>query len=150
MAQWTPMRSAARAPRQPARAISFQLTFYISIVALVAAAGCQSPQRAAARTDPAPEQPDLADRFGDGTPDFLRLDSDEDRRAFRHWLTFLAETQYYRQPKRLAREINDCAALIRFAYRQALAEHNGTWASELDLDEIPTGASVQKFTYPRT
>ncbi len=117
---------------------------------MLALAGCRSPQKAAARADPASEQPDLSDRFGDGAPDFLRLDSVEDRRAFRHWFTFLAESQYYRKPERLAREINDCAALIRFAYRQALAEHNGTWASELDLDEIPTGPSVQKFTYPRT
>ena len=61
------------------------------------------------------------------------------RRAFRHWFTFLAESQYYRTPGRLPREINDCAALIRFAYRQALREHDGAWASDLDLDAAPSG-----------
>src|SRR5262249_17501636 len=91
-----------------------------------------------------------SDLFGDGPPDFLRLDGESDRRAFRHWLTFLAESQYYRQPGRLPREINDCAALIRFAYRQALREHDGAWASELDLDAVPNQISVQKFAYPRT
>jgi uncharacterized protein YfaT (DUF1175 family) len=93
---------------------------------------------------------DLTDRSGDGTPEFLRLDGEADRRAFRHWFTFLAESQYYRQPGRLPREINDCAALIRFAYRQALREHDGAWASELDLDAAPNHASVEKFIYPRT
>jgi uncharacterized protein YfaT (DUF1175 family) len=94
--------------------------------------------------------PDYSDQFDDGTPGFLRLDSEEDRRAFRHWFTFLAETQYYRPPTRLPREITDCAALLRFAYREALRDHNGAWASELDLDSVPSEASVRKFTYPRT
>jgi len=93
---------------------------------------------------------DLSDRFGDGTPEFLRLDSEGDRRAFRHWFTFLAESQYYRQAARLPHEINDCAALIRFAYREALREHNGAWASALDLDAVLNSESVQKFIYPRT
>src|SRR5260370_35361165 len=62
---------------------------------------------------------DLSDLFGDGTPEFLRLDSEADRRAFRHWFTFLAESQYYRQGQRLPRESHECAALIRVAHPQA-------------------------------
>src|SRR5437868_5643341 len=102
------------------------------------------------KRDQTAETPDLSDRFGDGTPEFLRLDSEADQRAFRHWFTFLAESQYYRPENRLAREVNDCAALLRFAYREALRQHDGAWASELDLDAVPSEASVQKFTYPRT
>ena len=93
---------------------------------------------------------DLRDRFGDGAPEFLRLDSESDRRAFRHWFTFLAESQYYRAPRRVPKEINDCAALIRFAYREALREHDGAWASSLDLDAVPNEAPVAKFIWPRT
>src|SRR5438874_1587159 len=93
---------------------------------------------------------DLRDRFGDGAPEFLRLDSESDRRAFRHWFTFLAESQYYREPRRVPKEINDCAALIRFAYREALREHDGAWASALDLDAVPGEPPVAKFTWPRT
>jgi uncharacterized protein len=96
------------------------------------------------------EAPELGDRFDDGTPDFLRLDSEEDRRAFRKWFLFLAESQFYRPPKRVAREISDCASLLRFAYREALREHDGRWASGLDLDAVPSEASVRKYTYPRT
>jgi hypothetical protein len=34
--------------------------------------------------------------------------------------------------------------------QEALREHDGAWASELDLDTVPNQASVQKFIYPRT
>src|SRR5262249_1084523 len=112
-------------------------------------AGCGPTPQAASSTQQA-GSPDLNDRFSDGTPDFLRLDSEEDRRAFRGWFLYLAESQYYREPKRVPREIGDCAALVRFAYREALREHDGRWASELELDAVPGNAPVRKFTYPRT
>src|SRR5260370_31827980 len=73
---------------------------------------------------------DLSDLFGDGTPEFLRLDSEVDRRAFRHWFTFLAESQYYRQTKRLPREINHCADLFLFAFREVLRAPDGAWPSD--------------------
>lgn len=117
---------------------------------MMSAGGCTRQGQQSNAPERPVEPPDLSDRFGDGTPGFLRLDSEEDQRAFRHWFTFLAESQYFRQPKRLAREINDCAALIRFAYRGALREHDGAWASELDLDAVPSEASVRKYSYPRT
>src|SRR5262249_14081210 len=112
--------------------------------------GCKRQDQKSRAPEPAAEPADFSDRFGDGTPGLLRLDSEEDQRAFRHLFTFLAESQYFRQPKRLARESNDCAALIRFAYRGALREHDGAWASELDLDAVPSEASVRKYCYPRT
>ena len=70
---------------------------------------------------------DASDAIGDGTPDFLRLHDPADRAAFRRWFTLLAESQYYRG-KKLPAEIDDCAALLRFAYREALREHNAAWA----------------------
>ena len=105
-----------------------------------------APQVTAPSHDPAP----LTDTAGDGTPDLLRLDSPADRRAFRRWFTFLAELQFYRDPARVPREILDCAALVRFAYREALKKHDGAWASALDLDTVPAESSVQKYVYPAT
>src|SRR5437879_841669 len=67
----------------------------------------------------APRGGNAADRFGDGTPDFLRLDSPEDRDSFRRWFAVIAEYQALRPDKELPTEINDCAALIRYAYRNA-------------------------------
>jgi uncharacterized protein YfaT (DUF1175 family) len=93
---------------------------------------------------------DSSDRRADGTPDFLRLDSESDRAAFRRWFTFLAEAQAFRPPDRLPSEINDCAALIRFAYREALREHQGAWATELALPAVPAAASLEKYQYPYT
>ncbi|MCI0403332.1 MAG: DUF1175 domain-containing protein [Acidobacteria bacterium] len=90
-----------------------------------------------------------SDRYGDGTPDFLRLD-DADRQAFRGWFTFLAEGQFFRAPDELRAEIDDCAALLRFAYREALREHSSEWASALRLEGLPPGVPVSKYAYPYT
>jgi len=75
--------------------------------------------------------PDYNDTVGDGTPDFLRLHDPADRLAFRHWFTLLAESQYYRG-KPLP-EIDDCAALLRFAYREAMRAHDAAWAHTVTL-----------------
>lgn len=94
--------------------------------------------------------PLLTDAAGDGTPDFLRLDTEQDRRSFRRWFTFLAEVQYFTPPKQRAPEIIDCAALLRYCYRQALSAHDGAWAAESRLPLIPAAGSISKYRYPFT
>lgn len=91
----------------------------------------------------------MTDRFADGTPDFLRLDSAADRRAFRRWFTLLAEAQYYRERESLPADIADCSGLVRFAYREALRPHDGEWATSIGL-HVPAGEPVRKWVYPRT
>ena len=93
-------------------------------------------------------KPALADRFGDGTPDFLRLDSPTDRDAFRRWFTGIAEYQALRDDPPPA-EIDDCAALIRYAYRSALHAHDAGWLKDNSLASL-AGASVEKYAYPYT
>lgn len=80
---------------------------------------------------------------------YPRLDAPADREAFRGWFTFLAEAQFYRQPRELPREINDCAALIRFAYRESLRPHDGAWAGEIGLAVAPPFPSIGQYQYPR-
>jgi uncharacterized protein YfaT (DUF1175 family) len=80
---------------------------------------------------------------------YPRLDSAPDREAFRGWFTFLAEAQFYRPAGELPPEIGDCAALIRFAYRESLREHDGAWAGEVGLSVAPPFPSVRQFQYPR-
>ena len=80
--------------------------------------------------------------------DALRLDDPADREAFLCWFTYLAEAQY--TARQLPAEIVDCAALIRFAYREALREHDGRWATALDLTDVPPPAGVRKYAYPYT
>ena len=79
----------------------------------------------------------------------LNLDTDDETR-FRRWFTYLAEAQYFRMPKELPAEINDCAALIRFAYREALRSHEGGWAESLGLRPAPSYPAVRKYEYPHT
>ena len=59
----------------------------------------------------------------------------------------LAESQYYRG-KKLPPEIDDCAALLRFAYREALREHDDAWAHAIALPA--SAADVQQYQYPYT
>jgi len=93
---------------------------------------------------------DDQDQDGDGTPDFLRLDDSRDRQAFRRWFTFLAEAQYFQDPASRPAEINDCAALIRYAYREALRAHDSAWAGAAKLPLVPAFESVGKYQYPYT
>jgi uncharacterized protein len=89
---------------------------------------------------------DPTDSYNDGTPDFLRLHTSQDRQAFRAWFTSIAETQLD-QPH-LPPEIADCAALLRFVYRETLRAHDETW-----LGTHPREAAlpaIRQYTYPQT
>jgi uncharacterized protein YfaT (DUF1175 family) len=90
------------------------------------------------------------DRFLDGTPDFLRLDSVRDRETFTRWFTWLAEMQAYRPRADLPVEISDCAGLIRYAYRESLRAHDARWASEQGLRSAPPAGDLTKYRYPFT
>ncbi len=91
---------------------------------------------------------DEHDSGGDGTPDFMRLDDPEDQTAFRDWFVWLAEAQYFLPPAVRRREVDDCAALIRFAYREALRKHNNDWIDSIGLPEYPAFDSVEKYSIP--
>jgi uncharacterized protein len=86
----------------------------------------------------------------DGTPDFLRLDSPADRSAFRRWFTFLAEAQYFQPPESRPAEIDDCAALIRYAYRETLHAHDSAWTQTARLPLVPAFESPGKYEFPYT
>lgn len=94
--------------------------------------------------------PDSGDAFSDGTPDFLRLHTAEDRLAFRFWFTALAEATADVPEDKLPPEIDDCAALLRWCYRNALHAHDEAWLrtapASLDL-ALP---SVRQYAYPFT
>lgn len=87
------------------------------------------------------------DSFDDGTPDFLRLDA-ADERIFRRWFTFLAEAQYFQPREARPPEIVDCAALIRYAYREALRKHDSRWAAEARVPLLNGADSIAAWHYP--
>jgi hypothetical protein len=93
---------------------------------------------------------DAHDFYGDGTPDFLRLHSAADRLAFRAWFAALADSAAALPPERLPKEIDDCAALLRWSYRGALHAHDEAWRTRQPIDELPALASVAQYAYPLT
>lgn len=126
----------------------------VLFVCLVTTCGCQrtqpTPRVEISPTKPAsPSSIAIADRFHDGIPDFLRLTDPHDRSAFRHWFTLLAEQQSL-DGSRPSPEINDCAALLRYAYREAMRAHDARWASESNLGALPAGPDIRKYKYPHT
>jgi uncharacterized protein YfaT (DUF1175 family) len=91
---------------------------------------------------------DSSDSYGDGTPDFLRLHTAQDRQAFRNWFTAIAEAQ--QPPAKLPSEIDDCAALLRFAYREALHAHDETWLAAHPAESLSSVPSIRQYAYPQT
>jgi uncharacterized protein len=91
---------------------------------------------------------DPSDSYSDGTPDFLRLHTAQDRQAFRSWFTSIAQAQADLPAANLPAEIHDCAALLRYAYREALHAHDANWLS-MHVVAFPR-PSVRQYTYPQT
>lgn len=78
----------------------------------------------------------------------VRFTQPADQQAFRLWFTFLAESQYHLKPEQRAREVNDCAALLRFAYREALRRHDAAWYKSLTLPAMPNLPTMQHVNNP--
>jgi uncharacterized protein YfaT (DUF1175 family) len=91
---------------------------------------------------------DVSDSVGDGTPDFLRLHDAADRAAFRRWFTLLAESQYF--SKSAAPDVDDCAALLRYSYREALRQHDSAWLKGVALPAAPAAGEIGQYHYPYT
>jgi uncharacterized protein YfaT (DUF1175 family) len=90
------------------------------------------------------------DRFADGTPDFLRLDAPSDQETFRRWFALIAEFQALRPSNEVPGEINDCAALLRYSYRNALRTHDAGWFREAQIAPPSALPSLEKYRYPHT
>jgi uncharacterized protein YfaT (DUF1175 family) len=93
---------------------------------------------------------DAGDSYGDGTPDFLRLHTTQDRQAFRNWFTAIAESEADQPPAKLPQEIDDCAALLRFAFREALHEHDEAWLAGHPSESLTSVPSIRQYAYPHT
>ena len=74
----------------------------------------------------------------------VRLADASDRAAFRSWFVLLADAQF----ERAAPEVVDCAALIRFAYRESLRTHTSEWTRRIALPFTPTFPDVRSAPQP--
>ncbi|MGA9069924.1 MAG: DUF1175 family protein [Terracidiphilus sp.] len=91
-----------------------------------------------------------SDRFGDGTPDFLRLADPSDQASFRRWFTLIAEYQALRPKNEIPPEITDCASLLRFSYREALKRHNEAWFQATGMEVAAPPGEIRAWHYPDT
>ena len=131
---------------KPLPSARVKLCVAAGLLLLLAAAAVFRPRTRAITSAEARPAVEWTDSFGDGTPDFLRLNDGADRLAFRSWFTFLAESAYFASHP--PDEINDCAALIRFAYRETLRAHDAAWASGLRLTHVPPMPAITMACSP--
>ncbi len=69
----------------------------------------------------------------------VRLADESDRAAFRSWFVLLSEAQFERKTD----DVNDCAALVRHAVREALRAHTPEWVRTSGLPFTPQFAEVR-------
>ena len=91
-----------------------------------------------------------SDRFGDGTPDFLRLTDPADQAAFRRWFTLIADYQAIRPRTTVPPEITDCASLLRYSYRESLKLHDEGWFQTTGMEVAVPPGEIHKWHYPHT
>jgi uncharacterized protein YfaT (DUF1175 family) len=92
--------------------------------------------------------PATGDRDADGIPDAAELADPSDRRAFRDWFTAIAEAQFYRPDPRWAVVHRDCAGLARFAYKEALRQHDRNWLARTPYLHRAANKDVRSYNYP--
>ena len=77
-----------------------------------------------------------------------RLDDPADRTAFRLWFTYLAEAQFYVDPARRPREIQDCSSLVRYAFRESFSRRDSAWIARNELPMVPALPAIQTRSGP--
>lgn len=88
--------------------------------------------------------PDL-DR--DGYPDAAELRG-EDRARFADWFAAIAESQYYSLSPDWAPADQDCAGLLRYAFREALAPKTAAWYAKFRFLPPRRQPPVANLAYP--
>jgi uncharacterized protein YfaT (DUF1175 family) len=89
-----------------------------------------------------------ADSDGDGFPDAFKLDSFNDREAFRHAFAMIADLQFVRVSPEWPVDQRDSFGLIQFAFREALRQHTEFWQQRQPI--AVQLRSVEKYNYPVT
>lgn len=91
---------------------------------------------------------DPRDLDADGLPDSAELLTREDRAAFTAWFTAIAEGQATHIDDAWAPVHQDCAGLVRFAFREALKKHDRRWLAARKYLPAFAAPDVRSMTYP--
>ena len=84
----------------------------------------------------------------DGFPDKAELFFENDRKAFLDWFVRIAESQFKKTNYAWNQKERDCSGLVRYAYREALKQHNREWFEKSGIGMDKNLPDVKKFNYP--
>ncbi|PYE54769.1 DUF1175 family protein [Deinococcus yavapaiensis] len=87
------------------------------------------------------------DSDGDGYPDALELVG-QDRASFSDWFASVAESQFYGLNRDWPEGDQDCSGLVRYAFVQALVNHDDAWWAKFRYLPRPTSPKVRAYGYP--
>lgn len=120
-----------------------QSTFRPGVVRIVA----EAPDSTQAALEIQVEM-DMTDSDDDGFPDVVELTDPNDRTNFRSWFVAIAEAQFEQPGPTWHPEQQDCAGLLRYAFREALKPHDADWFRTQPGLELLALPDVQKYQYP--
>ena len=83
-----------------------------------------------------------------GFPDQVRLSDAADRERFRQRFGMIAESQFYERWDTWDRAQQDCAGLVRFAYREALKVHDEAWYAAAGMLAASGMPDIAAYSYP--
>ena len=83
----------------------------------------------------------------DGFPDFVEIQSAQEREAFLDWFAAVAEAQDLAISPLWDEDYQDCSGLLRFAFQQALEPKDASWYQQFVELNIRTAASYD-LSYP--
>ncbi|HUK88918.1 MAG TPA: DUF1175 family protein, partial [Blastocatellia bacterium] len=148
-----------KSPRSQARRdLWLRLSLALALALCCLLAACSRPTHANSVSDfstPAATTPagsstaatkTASDSDGDGFPDSARLGAFDDKESFRRWFTAIAEKQFYQINNEWNPNQRDCAGLVRFAFRQALARHDYAWLKKMGADYSGISPDVRAYT----
>ena len=88
------------------------------------------------------------DSDNDDFPDCIELNDSNDRKNFIGWFTTIAESEYYMISDNWDKKQQDCAGLIRFAWRESLKKHNDTWLKKFKYLSDTSFDNIKVYNYP--
>lgn len=126
----------------------------IALACLLALAcfGCEQSPQAKAEKPSVSSSPAVvwADSDDDGVPDAAELLSSDDRVNFRRWFAHIAEMQFYKLSDAWNEDQRDCAGLVRFAWREALRQHDRLWFQAMGEGYEAVAPDVKAYDLKRS
>ncbi len=91
---------------------------------------------------------DTSDWDKDGFANAIELPGSSDRKAFRTWFTSIARSQAVQLSSDWYQVHQDCAGLLRYAYKESLKRHDRRWWQQTRALRPPLSRDIKRYQYP--